>query len=50
MNTTKSTSKDIENLSKLGIKDCLKLIGFEELTANIFAIPKNKKKFKQSVV
>lgn len=50
MNITKSTSKDIENLPKLGIKECLKLIGFEELTANIFAIPNTNKKFKQSVV
>jgi hypothetical protein len=34
-NTKKQTS--------LGIKDCLRLIGVKELTANIYAVPKGKK-------
>lgn len=29
--------------ASLGIKDCLKLIGIKELTANIYAVPKGKK-------
>lgn len=31
------------NQASLGIKDCLKLIGVKELTANIYAVPKGKK-------
>jgi hypothetical protein len=41
-------SATIQNLeskktSSLSIKDCLKLIGFQEITANIYAVPKNNK-------
>ncbi|MBP6618662.1 MAG: hypothetical protein KA188_00325 [Leadbetterella sp.] len=32
-----------KNQSSLGIKDCLKLIGIKEITANIYAVPKGKK-------
>lgn len=32
-----------KNPSSLGIKDCLRLIGLKEITANIYAVPKGKK-------
>lgn len=32
-----------KNQTSLGIKDCLRLIGVKELTANIYAVPKGKK-------
>jgi hypothetical protein len=45
-------SNSIQNLEKkrntaLSIKDCLKLIGVQEITANIYAVPKNTKSQKQ---
>ncbi len=43
--TMKTLSNSLE-LSKLNlsIKDCLKMIGIKELTANVYEIPKNLKK------
>ncbi len=35
--------ENTQNQTSLGIKDCLKLIGLKELTANIYAVPKGKK-------
>ncbi len=32
-----------KNSSSLGIKDCRRLIGLKEITANIYAVPKGKK-------
>ena len=32
---------------QLGIKDCLKLIGIKEITANIYAVPSGKKTKKE---
>ncbi len=41
----KTTYNSLEsNNSNLNIKDCLKMIGVKELTANVYAIPKNLKK------
>ena len=39
----KSSSQILESAKNqsLSIKDCLKLIGIKELTANIYAIPKD---------
>ncbi|WP_255070616.1 hypothetical protein [Lacihabitans sp. LS3-19] len=39
MKTSNQTTESTKNQS-LSIKDCLKLIGIKELTANIYAIPK----------
>ncbi|MCF8323814.1 MAG: hypothetical protein K9I84_02560 [Leadbetterella sp.] len=35
--------ENTKNQTSLGIKDCLRLIGLKELTANIYAVPKGKK-------
>ncbi len=43
MNNIIKQLENPKNPSVLGIKDCLKLIGVKELTANIYAIPKGKR-------
>lgn len=43
MNNITNIIENPKNQSSLGIKDCLKLIGIKELTANIYAVPRGKK-------
>jgi hypothetical protein len=42
MTTTLPKLENQRNTS-LSIKDCLKLIGVQEIAANIYAVPKNNK-------
>lgn len=43
MKQVTNTLENSNNQSGLGIKECLRLIGIKELTANIYAVPQGKK-------